>query len=1314
MNVGTRSPALAALVLILMAAPGWARAEGDAAPASSAASSSPVSATGLLPIFGVGLDMDALPPGASPEDAVASVQKLWDKYLKSAGFNVIQFPVEVKELGDQGAGRLAKLCVWAKANDVRLAPLLVGAPAGEALPGDYPDRVGAFAAKTIELVGKAGDRQAYSQIMLYQLERPMNHPASHGPLEAAKAAEILRATVEKLHASEQTALAGTSLQATPVLASASFDYELIRFGAIVNVRLTDESYQQAYESLRSYLSAILGSAAIDVVSLEWFPGSVSANAVDRFPDLVAKLQGDFPGKLLLIGTGYSTAAGTEKDQSQYYTQAFNNLSDLRANQGVESSFAGILWRTAMDRSKGEPEPPSSKTVSELPQWNWSDRAAEITRMWNTPGADSKEMRWWYGRVESHFGLLGGGKDLSKPGEPKLSYQLLSHLKTSLAAAAASTGAGQIATELASQPGGAKGVAGAVKEKLQAALFGMLDAWIAKTAENFVSGGGGGESGGFEGGGGGGGGGGVPPPPTPANMADLSISGVEAVEEIVSGVTTPLLFTVVNSGTASATNVVLYLRENASTDLANSTPTVIGTKGSTTITVPWTPSHPGNHHNVTLEAYCDNEGTQANNRMDFGDVPVSPAPAGGGGGGGSGGVGGAGGHIKGGAFGSMHGGLVTATDPGFLKIETVRSMPAVLVAGTGTVASGGVQMMHQTGTGGGVHAMSGTASGTTTMGGTGGTSAPMSTGGGTGPQGTMSSTSQAMTAASAPSGPQPVSLAFTVTNPFDHMFSDVRGTLKVENKIVATKSLGVLFPRQRRTVTFEQWTPPRPGTFPVLIELAGKGPGGRPLTSTATDKITVSAAAARPGDVASGAATRSVLVGKGSGAIDAGRPALATGSMPRTRMLTPLVMALTSAAPAQTRSLGLMRGNKFALSMSLLGVTANSIVLTPYPAPVGTEVSLSVRLFNSERQAASKVKLEAFIGGDKLGETKIDVPVAKPVLAGGFKTWKATPGRHDVRVVVTWGDRSGSAQKPSEVGSKDAIARLGVASLIGRASFSLPRLVLTAADVRLNPPAPAAGQPVQLSVHAQNMGSADAKGVRVEIFADQVKIGEAGGDIVAGKDYVFTGFPGWTPAAGSHVLLCRATVSGQTVEATREITTALGVMLVKPFLQQPMLVANPELKSDPGVIATSEVRAGGLMMAKLDRPDLQILPSDITYAPAMPKPNDPLTITIIVRNIGTAAGSGTVTGVLQVDGSESTRREFPVNIAPGGMTSLMWQVTTPSGTSLTAIATASAANDSQPGNNEARASTSILRSIQKEGPGQLVVPQDPAQPRLIRP
>ena len=60
-------------------------------------------------------------------------------------------------------------------------------------------------------------------------------------------------------------------------------------------------------------------------------------------------------------------------------------------------------------------------------------------------------------------------------------------------------------------------------------------------------------------------------------------------------------------------------------------------------------------------------------------------------------------------------------------------------------------------------------------------------------------------------------------------------------------------------------------------------------------------------------------------------------------------------------------------------------------------------------------------------------------------------------------------------------------------------------------------------------------------------------------------------------------------------------------------------------------------------------------------------------------------------------------------SLAWPVTTPSGSTLLAIATASVANDAQPGNNEARASTSIMRLIIKQ---QLELPENP-QPRLIR-
>src|SRR6185369_1063123 len=210
--------ALAALLLLSLGVSGGgfrsARAEdAPAAPAAAgdASSASPVSATGLLPIFGVAVDFDALPNNAKPDDAVASVQKLWDGRLKAAGFNVIQFPVDARELGDKGAARLAKLCAWAKTNNVRLAPALQGASPGEALPPDYPDKVGAFAAKTIELVGK-GDPAAYAQIMFYQRERPLNHPGNHGPMDAAQAASLIANTVTKLHAAEQAALAGSSLQ----------------------------------------------------------------------------------------------------------------------------------------------------------------------------------------------------------------------------------------------------------------------------------------------------------------------------------------------------------------------------------------------------------------------------------------------------------------------------------------------------------------------------------------------------------------------------------------------------------------------------------------------------------------------------------------------------------------------------------------------------------------------------------------------------------------------------------------------------------------------------------------------------------------------------------------------------------------------------------------------------------------------------------------------------------------------------------------------------------------------------------------------
>ena len=96
-----------------------------------------------------------------------------------------------------------------------------------------------------------------------------------------------------------------------MLAGVSVDYELIRVGAIANVPLSEENWTQAYASLHDYVATVLGAAPVDVVGIEWYPG-ISADGVDRFPDLVGRVQTDFPGKLLLVSTGYSTAAEAKR------------------------------------------------------------------------------------------------------------------------------------------------------------------------------------------------------------------------------------------------------------------------------------------------------------------------------------------------------------------------------------------------------------------------------------------------------------------------------------------------------------------------------------------------------------------------------------------------------------------------------------------------------------------------------------------------------------------------------------------------------------------------------------------------------------------------------------------------------------------------------------------------------------------------------------------------------------------------------------------------------------------------------------------
>ncbi|HEX7077699.1 MAG TPA: CARDB domain-containing protein, partial [Candidatus Eisenbacteria bacterium] len=1058
-----------------------------------------------------------------------------------------------------------------------------------------------------------------------------------------------------------------------VLAAASFDYELIRHGAIAHVPLTDDAYQQAYESLHEYLAAVVGAAPVDVIALEWFPGSVSSDAVDKFPDVVSQLQKDLPGKIVVVESGYSTASGGEDDQSRFYTQTFNNLTDMRTNQGVESSFAGIVWRTAMDRPGNDPAPPSAKTPKDLANWNWADRAAEVTRMWTEPGSDSKEMSWWLGHVESHFGLLSPAKSDSKSLKEKASYQLLAQLKSSLAVAADATGASDIAKELtAGAAEGGKGVGGALKDRLQSALFGMLDAWVAKTAENLVSGGGSDQ-----------GGGGPPPPPPPAKTADLQIVGLgEVTGTITEHQAVPLAVTLYNAGTVPATNVVLYLREGASNDLANSTPSTLSPGGSTTVNLPWTPAHPGNFHDVTLDAYCDNEGDPSTNVASLGDIAVAAAPSGGGGGGGGAGGGrGLGGLVLSpSALGGVKGTLSTKTDPGFVQIQSIRSMSPVPMSmpmsagGSGGGIGGGSTPMSAHGTGAGVGGgmtpmMARSAPGT----GGGSTTPMMAPGSSGGTGGTGGVTPLALRNTSGPIAP--VSLAFTVSNPFGYNFLGVKATLRVNGGFIATKDLGVLSPSQRRTVTFGDWTPPRAGTYAIEIVLVGMGAGGHMLTSKATDQLVIDASGT-PSAPPSAPATRSLVGTPAPPPPPPPRPGAApggAGAMPlrlTTRALTPMMRGIGTGAPIAIAPRSIFASTVAASGApDLLGLTANAILVQPLPVALGKPAEVSVRLFNSERAAAAGVKVEAYVDQEKLGETKVDVPVARAVLAHGWKPWSPKPGRHSVRIVVTAGARTASAVKPVDVTPPHGIGMGGVAALTGRGIGAFGTLSLEPADIQLTPALPTAGASVVLSVRVRNTGASDASAVRVEVYADGIRLGEATGDIAAGKDHVFP-LPRWTAAAGAHKILCRAILGAARAEATRDVsvgaTAAIGTISART------LTATP-----------------GMATLLVARPDLQILPTDIHFSPLTPKAGDALTISMTVRNGGSgAANGGSVLGILQVDGAEVTRRQFPVSIPAGGSTTLTWSVTTPSGKQLAVTAHATMSGDSNSGNDEARATTSV--------------------------
>ena len=1017
--------------------------------------------------------------------------------------------MDVHELGEHGAGRVARMCDWAKQNNVRIAPTLVGAAEGKALPADYPNLAASFVGKVVETLGAAG-APGYSQIVFYQLDRPLNQPASHGAMEVEAATTVLKAAAENVRAAEQAGLASSGLQATPLLIPSSFDYELIQRGAIAHTAISDESYTQAYGGLRDYLVAVFGSAPVEAASVEWFPGSLSSEGVDRLPDLINRLEADLPGKLLIVDTGYSSAAGSDTAQARYYQLALNNLCDLRANQGVDSPFAGILWRSAMDAGGTD-----GAAAAKQPA------AGEVTKMWNEPKAASREARSWLSSVQSHFGLLARARSGGTGLAPKTAYRVMSGLESALAQSPQASDALAAVKELGAA-GSAGGIGQAVKSRLQNAMFGMLDAWLSKTADDLFT---------------------TPdesgPAPTtgmPAQPPDIQIVGIgEIPAKATVGQPVVIPVTLFNAGAGTATDAAVYLRDGQQSDLARTNPVSLSPGGQTSVELTWTPTAAGLLQGIATDAFCSNDADPSSNHIDLGDLQVDPGkkpprP-----------------HV-------LDAAILAA---GTRTLMQSSSTPSTSPPASGSSPVGGNRVMMATSSGLGFATIEGLSAPRVMM-----APAPAPAPGTTTATRTLSSTPAPAVSPAA----EPVTM--TLANPFQTAFRNAVATLRVDDAVVSTRPLGTLLPGQRRTVTFTEWSPPHPGTYRLRADLHGVGLLGHHLTSSAASTITVGGPPA---------ATRMAP------------PGGHVRSLSPTRSLTPLVRSVSSqpvrGIERRRREPGGASGVRALTMNPAIGLSANSIVLRPFPPTAGAPMAIAVQLSNLGHTPIRGARVTVAVDGTALGETVIDVPASGLVMAASFKDWTATPGRHDVHASVTVGSNHSVATKPLFVTAP------------GTRGFGRPGLV-TGGGV---------GVPVESS-------------------------GAMTLDTTARKGFTFQ--PGFKPVLGG-------TPNGTS-------------------------------------------------------PDLQIVTSDIRFTPALPSVGAAMTVAIGVRNLGAVpARDGRVLAVLTAGGVEIARRQFPALVPAKGVVTLNWLLTAPSGSPLVVTATATAAGDANPSNNQARATVAsrvLIRNL----------------------
>jgi hypothetical protein len=412
-----------------------AQAQVNPAGSNDAQATPPAIQADLLPVFALDLNFDpswidgADVPSKSARYSNNGVndafQKAWET-LKPAGFKTIRFKVDLRDA--HSATRLANLCLWAKVNNVTLIPVLEYSATGSHLT-DFP---AAFVSRL-----RAGDAQqfaAYSQVLYFQLGSAINVGGLHPEIKPGEAQKTLLLAIDSLRNAEVKALQGSDVPPSPIMVSASFDYELIQQGANVGAALDPSDEQKAHASLKQFLEPLAANANLDAVNVEWFPGSISPGDVDRFAILLRELETAVAGKQVLLTTGFSSAFNPADQQTQFLALATTNLWNFHLADGGDSShFLGVVFEQGLKENKSDAAPPAGS--GDPSQWNWAEKTSQLARMLSG-GKSSAELKWWMSKVRGNMALLAPQSDASGGTDfvPLPAFQAFQQISTALAQA----------------------------------------------------------------------------------------------------------------------------------------------------------------------------------------------------------------------------------------------------------------------------------------------------------------------------------------------------------------------------------------------------------------------------------------------------------------------------------------------------------------------------------------------------------------------------------------------------------------------------------------------------------------------------------------------------------------------------------------------------------------------------------------------------------------------------------------------------------------------------------------------------------------